>query len=226
MTGLFLQVRLDSSRLPRKALLPLGGTVVVSHAMRALRKVDAACYALLTDEESAGELAPYAEAEGFSLFVGEKEDVLKRYSDAARYYRVDRIIRATGDNPLVSGSCAREICRLHLDAEADYSGFVGLPLGTGVECVETSALLEADRLADSRYDREHVCPYLYRHPEDFLVYRPEAPQRCRLPDARVTLDTKEDYARLQELYRIAYRGRPIEIRELIHTLTTHQPIAG
>ncbi len=41
MTSVFLQVRLDSSRLPRKALLPLGDRQVVSHAMRALKNVKA-----------------------------------------------------------------------------------------------------------------------------------------------------------------------------------------
>ncbi len=34
--GIFLQARLESNRLPEKALLNLGGITVVEHAMRAL----------------------------------------------------------------------------------------------------------------------------------------------------------------------------------------------
>ena len=41
MTGVFLQVRLSSSRLPRKALRLLAGKTVIEHAMDSLSRVDA-----------------------------------------------------------------------------------------------------------------------------------------------------------------------------------------
>lgn len=226
MTGVFLQVRLGSSRLPGKALLPLEGDTVIGHAMRALRRVHADVYLLLTDSESAGELHTHAEMAGFEVFTGAKEDVLLRYTDAARMYGVDRIIRATGDNPLVSGECADRICALHEEAGADYSGFRGLPLGTGVECVEAAALFEAERAAESPYEREHVCPYLYRHPERFSIHTPKAPAEYRLPEARVTLDTEEDYTRLKELFRSLYKGSPVTIDRLVPELSRYYPVAG
>ncbi|MFP4179870.1 MAG: cytidylyltransferase domain-containing protein [Spirochaetaceae bacterium] len=226
MTGVFLQVRLDSSRLPGKALLPLEGDTVVGHAMRALRNVHAQVYLLLTDSESAGELRPHAEKAGFEVFAGAKDDVLLRYTDAARLYGVDRIIRATGDNPLVSAECADRICVLHRQAGADYSGFRGLPLGTGVECVEAEALFEAEKAAVSSYDREHVCPYLYRHPERFSIHTPQAPGQYRFPEARVTLDTEEDYIRLKELFKSLYNGSPVPIDRLVPALSRYYPVAG
>lgn len=226
MTGVFLQVRLGSSRLPGKALLPLEGDTVIGHAMRALGSVHAQVYLLLTDSESAGKLRPHAEKAGFDVFSGAKEDVLLRYSDAARMYGVDRIIRATGDNPLVSAELADSITALHEDAGADYSGFRGLPLGTGVECVEAAALFEAERSAVSRYDREHVCPYLYRHPERFSIHTPRAPGEYCLPEARVTLDTEEDYIRLKELYKSLYNGSPVPIGRLVPALSQYYPVAG
>jgi spore coat polysaccharide biosynthesis protein SpsF (cytidylyltransferase family) len=39
--GVFLQARLGSTRLPRKALLPLAGTTVLQLTMRALARVEA-----------------------------------------------------------------------------------------------------------------------------------------------------------------------------------------
>ena len=226
MTGVFLQVRLDSTRLPKKALLPLGEKTVVEHAMRALSLVEADSYVVLTDEESAEELYPYVRDENFELFVGSKEDVLKRYADAAREYGCGRVVRATGDNPLVSAEAARRICALHEESSADYSGFRGLPLGTGIECVETQALFEAEHEAGSRHEREHVCPYIYEHPDRFIVNRPQAPSEYHFPEGRVTLDTKEDYKRLEELYEQLYRGGPVPIMEVIRYLSTRQVVAG
>ncbi len=221
-TGVFLQVRLDSSRLPRKALLTLEGKAVITHAMEALKAVDAEVHALLTDQESAASLQPFAVESGFEVFTGPKDDVLERYARAAEAYGVSTIIRATGDNPLVSGKCAQLLLEMHQQREADYSGFDGLPLGTGVECVRTEALMEARRQARKGYDREHVCPYLYNNPDMFTIYRPPAPRECYGPQLRVTLDTRQDFERLRMIYRELYRGEPIQtaalVKELPHSI--------
>jgi spore coat polysaccharide biosynthesis protein SpsF len=174
-------------------------------------------HVLLTDEESAEDLAPLAERGGFELFTGPREDVLERFALAVERYGVETFLRATGDNPLVSAGCAGALLELHLLKGADYSGYRGLPLGTGVECVRGAALLEARRRAVRPYDREHVCPYLYTHPESFAIFTPEAPEKCRAPELRVTLDTAEDYERLKLIFSRLYRGKPIQTAELVGT---------
>jgi len=54
--GVFLQVRIGSTRLPGKAMLPLAGKSAVAHAMDALACVRADVHAILTDPDSAGRL--------------------------------------------------------------------------------------------------------------------------------------------------------------------------
>lgn len=224
--GVFLQVRLDSARLPGKALLTLGGKSVVRLAMEALKIVPADVYALLTDRESSEVLREYAAAAGFDLFIGPKDDVLRRYALAIEHYHVDTVIRATGDNPLVSGECAARLLELYRGRKVDYSGFNGLPLGTGVETVGAEALLQADRKAMSSYDREHVCPYLYNNPHEFIIYRPSAPAECYAPDLRLTLDTERDYRRLHRIFDSLYTGRPIPTDWLIREISRLHLIAG
>jgi spore coat polysaccharide biosynthesis protein SpsF len=219
--AVFLQVRLSSTRLPRKALLPLSGMTVIEHAMRALGRIPVDVYALLTDHESAASLEPLAAGCGFTVFAGDPDDVLARYAAAARHFRIDRYFRATGDNPLVSAPLAVELERRHVAAGADFSGFLGPPLGTGVEIVEAHALLAADREATDPYEREHVSPFIYRRPERFRVLRPWADDEVLLPDALVTLDTQEDYELLERIYCDLYRGAPIETPELVRWLKAH-----
>lgn len=126
-TGIFVQVRLGSTRLPAKALLPLPGGCLIRHVMRSLAGVPADVRALLTDGRSVEALRPHAAAEGFEVFAGPDEDVLARYCMASRTYGIDRIIRATGDNPLTSARLARDIILEHERARADLSHFVGIP---------------------------------------------------------------------------------------------------
>jgi spore coat polysaccharide biosynthesis protein SpsF len=213
--GVFLQARLNSTRLPGKALLPLAGAPAVQHALRALRRVEAGVHAVLTEPGSVPALQPLAEAEGFDLFAGPEEDVLERFCLAARRFRVGRVVRATGDNPLVSARQVQALLDLHRAEGWQLSHFLGLPLGTGVEVVETEALEAANRASSDPYEHEHITTFLYRHPERFRIAVPACPEAWRLPEARVTLDTREDYEQLQRIFRELYRGEPIELEELV-----------
>lgn len=218
MTGVFLQVRLNSTRLPGKALLSLEDYTVIEQAMRSLQEINADVFALLTDNSSAFKLLPLAERWGFEIFVGEKENVLKRFADAIQYFSVSTVVRATGDNPLVSGKLANEILDYHLLKNADYSGFTGIPLGTGVEILKSESILIADKLSDNLYEKEHVSPYLYFRDEKFIIKKVPAPSEYYCPDTRVTLDTEDDYFEIKQIYRQLYRGQPISIEALVSWL--------
>lgn len=193
MTGVVLQARLGSTRLPRKALLPFGEGTILDSCLRRLARVPADIFILATEPKSAPELGPRAKALGWKVFIGSEEDVLSRYCGAIREFGLSRVIRATGDNPLVSPEAAKALLSDFRTDASDYAACLGLPLGFGVEVIRASALLAADAEARDPYEREHVCPFIYRRPERFTIFRPEAPGFLRAPEARVTVDTREDY---------------------------------
>jgi len=193
MTAVILQARLDSSRLPSKALLPLGGEPMLFRVMEALSTVAADCCVLACPEDAAASFAPLADRCGFKLLTGSKEDVLERYCDAIRRFGPDWVIRATGDNPFVFADAATALAAETDAAGAQYGGYADLPYGAGVEAVAAEALLRAEREAREPAEREHVCPYLYGHPELFSLYRPRAPLRWNRRDLRLTVDTRQDY---------------------------------
>ncbi len=214
-SAVFLQVRLASTRLPGKALLPLANKPVIAHAMNALASLPVVVRAVLTDESSAEQLRPIAASCGYDLFCGDPDDVLERYCAAARYYSVDTIVRATGDNPLVSAAVAREAMQLQGVTDADYAGITGTPYGTGVEIVRAEALLHLQQFSRDPYHREHVTPGIYQNPDRYSVITRPAAAAVRVPSMRVTLDTLEDYHYIAELFEALYRGEPLELPELV-----------
>ncbi len=214
-SAVFLQVRLTSSRLPGKALLPLAGKPVIVHVMEAMRAVDTDQHWLVTDEGSAPRLERLAGECGYSLYAGDPENVLRRFCDAAQHAAVDTIVRVTGDNPLTSRDLSERSLRLMRDSGADYAGITGTPLGTGVEVLRTSALQDLLSRTTDRYEIEHVSPGLYRNPHRYRVVTRHAEESLYFPSLRVTLDTEEDYDFLQELFKQLYTGKPIELPELI-----------
>lgn len=215
MTGVILQVRLDSSRMPGKALLVIGRRTVFEHVMHRLRRIRASAYIAACDESSAEILGPLAARAGFTLVPGPKEDVLSRYLLAAGRSGIDTIIRATGDNPLVSAEYANSSLDAHLRDGADHTIVTGLPIGCGVEVVERKALERAARESGDAYDHEHVTPYLYGHPEMFRLQRIPADLPGSLAASRVTLDTPDDYRQLLRIYReLAQEGELPEFSSL------------
>jgi spore coat polysaccharide biosynthesis protein SpsF len=205
VTAIILQARLDSSRLPAKALLPLSGEPMLFRVLQALAAIPAEHYILACPEDCLESFLPLAMRGGFAIFGGSKEDVLNRYCSAIRYFGIDkdngaRIIRATGDNPFVFADAAVKINKEAAEMNADYAGYSGLPYGAGVESVLVEALLRAEKEAAAAAEREHVCPYLYNNPSRFKIHRPPAPSEWQFPQLRLTCDTREDYENARHLY--------------------------
>jgi spore coat polysaccharide biosynthesis protein SpsF len=166
---------------------------------------------LACPEDCVSSFAPLAAEAGFEMLAGPREDVLARYCLAVRRFNISHLIRATGDNPFVFADAAAAINAEALALGADYAGYGGLPPGAGVEAVNAAALLRAEAGAALSCEREHVCPYLYGHPDFFLLHRPLAPLRWRNP-ARLTVDTSGDYERAKLLYAALSLSAPGEAR--------------
>jgi spore coat polysaccharide biosynthesis protein SpsF len=200
-TVLIIQARLDSSRLPEKSLLPLGGRPLIFRVMEALSSLLCETKVLACPEDCAAAFAPLAAEAGYELLRGPKEDVLARYALGIRRFGADRVIRATGDNPFVFADAAAALEEEAASLDADYAGYASLPYGAGTESLSAASLLRAEKEAASLPEREHVSPYLYGHPELFRLHRPLAPRSWQGADMRLTVDTREDYEKAQILYR-------------------------
>jgi len=202
VTALILQGRLDSTRLPRKTLLLLDGEPLIYRVMEALSFVPCDVRILACPEDCEVQFQPLAERAGFDTCTGSKDDVLARYCTVIRRYSPDRVIRATADNPFVFADAAGKIAGEAAALNADYACYAGIPVGTGVEAVSAEALLRAEREGRRQAEREHVCPYLYGHPELFRLHRPLALPEWQGPELRLTVDTPEDFRRAENLYRV------------------------
>lgn len=211
MTIVVVQCRLSSSRLPRKALLPLAGRPLLAWTLAAMGQVPADRHILAVDHESFQELEPIAKDCGWDIFAGDRDDVLERFCAVADQYGCmgpsDLILRATADNPFLFHEAAVQLLEEMRKNPCDYLTYTGLPHGSGVEVLNARSLLEARRLSDDSYDHEHVGPALYRHPQDFVSVMLPAPARWNHPDLRTTVDTDSDYRRCLRIVRCLSESR-------------------
>ncbi len=199
-TVLIVQCRLSSTRLPRKALLPLGDKCVLEWVLRAMKKVPADKYYLATDTESAPELEGIAKKCGWHLFAGSKEDVLDRFCGVIKESKAKLVVRATADNPFLFYEAVRDLIKEYYshhkeESNIDYITYTGLPHGSGVEMFDAESLLRAASMTNDPYDHEHVGPALYNHKESFRSLFIKAPAEYNYSKLRTTIDTPSDYRR-------------------------------
>lgn len=195
-----VQCRLSSSRLPQKALKPLGGKPVLAWVLNSMKKIKADRYYVATDAQSYATLEPVCKEYGFECFAGDLNDVLKRFCDLIKTLKTKTIIRATADNPfLFYEAAAASVEEFEQNVKAktpyDYLTYTGLPHGSGVEILSAGALLDAIDKTDNPYDHEHVGPALYNHKERYNCGFIKAPARFNKPHLRTTIDTFSDYLR-------------------------------
>lgn len=204
-----IQARLGSSRLPGKSALPLPLSVagpehtilgyVVRRAQRAasVNKVLVATTLKLPDTP----LAELATQLGVGVFRGDEQDVLGRFIGALEQVEdVDTVVRLTADNPVIDPAFIDVAVAHHRATKADYTYTSGLPLGTNLEVISAAALLRAHHEAIAPDEREHVTPYLRRHPELFRLETLALAVSPAVAALRLTIDYPSDYALLSLLF--------------------------
>jgi spore coat polysaccharide biosynthesis protein SpsF len=163
---------MGSTRLPGKAIREIEGQTmlarVVSRVERAAR-VDEVTVAT-TDREADDAIVAECERLGIRVFRGSEQDVLSRYEGAAATFGAGPIVRITSDCPLIDPEIIDEVVAALGDADFAANTLERTyPQGLDVEVIARGALDRAAEEALDPYDREHVFPYVYGHPERFRL---------------------------------------------------------
>jgi spore coat polysaccharide biosynthesis protein SpsF len=211
--GAIVQARTSSTRLPGKVLkdLPYGsGITVLQQVMRRLKKaakLDDVIVATTTDEADE-EVVKLADKENIRWFRGSTDDVLARYYAAAKESDLDIVVRVTSDCPCIDPEIVDWVLEKHLTAKADFTATSlhrTFPRGLDIEVLSFDALKKAHFGATEAFEREHVCPYIYKSkPHMFKICEVRASEKLYGPNIRITLDTEEDYTLLCAVFDYLY----------------------
>ena len=198
-----VQARMGSSRLPGKVLADIGGQSMLSRVIERVRRIGR-----LSEVVVATTLAPEDDAIieecgriGAPFFRGSENDVLDRYYGACREREADAVVRITSDCPLIDPVESGKVVDVFLAQAADLAANdikTTYPLGLGTEVIARKALHLAWSNATKPYERQHVTPYIYQHPEQFHLVSAEAP--ANHGNLRWTVDTPPDLEFVRAVY--------------------------
>ncbi len=198
-----IQARMGSTRLPGKVLKDLGGATVLARVVSRVRRFRFVNEVVVaTSKDPADDLImKECQRLGTRAFRGGEQDVLDRYYGAAREAQAEVVVRITSDCPLIDPGVSDKTVQAFLDVLPDYASNVlepTYPRGLDTEVMAFAAIESAWSDAREPYQREHVTPFLYQHPERFKLLSVKGDHDYS--QYRWTLDTPEDLEFLRAVY--------------------------
>ncbi|MHB8482287.1 MAG: cytidylyltransferase domain-containing protein [Nitrospiria bacterium] len=209
-TGIIVQARMGSTRLPGKVLLRILGKPLLQLQIERLKRipeVDQIIIATTLKEEEKPIVELVESLDGVDLFRGSETDVLDRYYQAALFFKLDTVVRITSDCPLIDPEVVYRVLKKYIDlrGKVDYVSNVfprTYPRGLDTEVFSFKALETAYKESTLSPDREHVTPYIWRQPPQFRLAN--VSYESDLSHLRWTVDMPEDFELINKIYVSIY----------------------
>ena len=204
---------MSSTRLPGKIMKRVLDKSLLEFHVERLRQVkEAEELVVATTNNSVDDtIVDMCDHLGVSSFRGSEEDVLSRYNEAAREFQADIVVRVTSDCPLIDPAVVDRVIRAYKSSasgEVYASNTIQRTYPRGMDCEVFSSVVldEAAREATEPSDREHVTPFIYRHPERYGLLNVKYDLDCSR--YRWTVDTPEDFELIKRILEALYPDKP------------------
>ena len=224
--------RMESTRLPGKAMLPLCGVpmiqIIYERASQLFGVQDVIIAAPDTEANRVFEkLYPG------KVFYGSESNVLSRMIGAAESVGATDIVRLTGDNPIVDNNIHMDVLRNYLGG-LEYFTHTGVPAGTQIEimnvdCLRTIASAISN-VTPNLCLLEHPTQGFYYYREHFKTKTVEYKYYARdyrltiARDYRLTIDEQDDYRLMSIIFNRL--GVDVTLKEAIEYLDANPGVAG
>jgi len=203
-TVAIVQARVSSTRLPGKVLMGMAGQPMLLRVLFRVCKshlIDEIVVATtILDEDAA--ICDLCDEYRFACFQGRIDDVLDRYYRLASIYKMDNIVRITGDCPVIDPEVIDQVISKFLETGADYTSNIfpkrTYPRGLDTEVMTFKALERVWMAARKPSHREHVTTYIRDNPKEFNISSISIKEDHS--DLQWSVDTSEDFGRVQSIY--------------------------
>lgn len=202
-TVVIVQARMGSTRLPGKTLRPIAGKSMLAHVVDRVKRAENMDEVVVATTTKPADDAIVAECTklGVRYFRGSEDDVLDRYYQTAVAFDAAVVVRITSDCPLIDPEIIDKLIAIIQAQDVDYVSNAltrSFPRGLDAEVFKLSALRRAYEQANQAYQRVHVTPYIYQHPNEFALSELVADADYSMH--RWTVDTLADWELITAIY--------------------------
>jgi spore coat polysaccharide biosynthesis protein SpsF len=191
MKAIFITVRTDSKRLPKKALIEINGKPTIQYVIDRAMFTGYPVILCTTGLKNDDDLCDIAIENGILYFRGSVEDKLDRWRGAAELYNVDFFVTFDGDDLLCDPELAELAFEQYEKNGADFIECLNAPCGAFTYGIKVEALNKVCEIKGTS-DTEMMIPYF----KETGLFNTESlmnvPKELQRPEIRMTLDYEED----------------------------------
>ena len=211
--GIIITVRLKSTRLKEKVLRKVNGKVVLKYLTDRLKENFNGDIIICTSTHSQDTpLVNFAKEEGLSFFRGSEDDVLERYYQTCKEYKLEKFYIIYGDEPFTDMHTVKENFELLKEEIPMWIKNDSLPEGT----YGYGMNFNKNKLAENMEVWQIMASNLPIHKID---YKTEVKERA--DNIRLTIDYEEDLKVFQKIInKIGDRYLNITLLELMDLYET------
>tara|TARA_X000000950_G_scaffold41682_1_gene45708 strand:+ start:15415 stop:16155 length:741 start_codon:yes stop_codon:yes gene_type:complete len=220
---IIVQARMSSTRLPGKVLKPILGKPMLFFLIERLKRVNYKDRIIIacSNNELDNSIINFCKKEKILFFRGSEDNVLQRFYQASKYYKIKNIVRITSDCPLIDPEIIDDVIFKFLNlSKIDYVSNTikpTYPLGMSVEVFTENALQKAVAIAKENFELEHVTPVFYMKKNFFNIN--SIISNKNQSEIRLTVDTKEDYNLIKIIYKKLYKKKiDFGLDDILHLL--------
>ncbi len=199
-----VQARTNSKRFKRKVLVNIYGFSIIEHIINRLKKSKKIKKIVVatSKQETDNKLVTHLSRKKIQIFRGDLNNVAKRLCRAAIKHKVKYFIRVSGDSPLIDRKIVEKAIQLFKKEVLKPDILTNIfprsfPKGQSVEIIKTK-ILKNNLKNFSRFDKEHVTTFFYKHPNRFVIKNFELKQENSY--IKLSIDNKKDLINLKKKY--------------------------
>jgi len=217
-TGIIVQARMGSTRLPGKIFMKIDEKYRVLDLLIERLKISKLVNKIIiatTPDKKNSAIVEVAKNYNILYFIGSEENVLERYYKAAKTFNLDIIVRITSDCPFVDPKILDDMIIFYRNNNYDYimnlDTVSNYPAGFDIEIFSFKTLEKVFHLSKTYFEKEHVTIIIQRHPDDFSIFHYNDNTLKVFKDLRLTIDYEEDLIMVREVYkRLKEKGKLID----------------
>jgi len=230
-TVIVVQVRMSSSRLPGKVMLPLLGKSLLFRMIGRLQMIrHKALVVVATSEDTSDDIIEQeANSLGVPCYRGNLNNLLDRHYQAAKKHKADLVLKIPSDCPLIDPRIIDEVLDHYFDHAGEFDYVSNLhpatfPDGNDVEIMTMACLEKTWREATKTLELEHTTPYIWENEEKFRIGNVvwESGKDYSMSH-RFTIDYEADYLFIKRVYEELYPTNPNFSCDDILNLLDKQP---
>ncbi len=222
--GAIIVVRNASKRLPNKAMKLILGKATIVHLIERIKRCKKVNKIILatTKKKEDDIFLKIAKKNKIEIFRGDDINVSKRFLDAATKFKLDHIVRITGDDILRDNEMIDKAINDHLNSSADVTITTNMPYGTQTEIFNIKSIKTIMENAIVPENTEYLEWYL-QNSRYFNIHYSRSNYHFD-KKLRLTLDYKEDLIVFKKIFENFKNHSYFSINDVLKFLSKNKKI--